>query len=184
MIGCNELRRCAYATDRLAVAEWQLSELERDLPGVVCDVLTTATTRFLPSLWQGDYTVESAEEWIRERSEDSNLVIFLALEIESGEALGFLFVNVFRDVDAEDDPLVNIGYVLAESKWGQGFATELVRGFVGWCRNQPWILGLVAGVAREHNLSASVLLKNEFLRQDDLVFNDDVAYLLPLRNLS
>ena len=57
---------------------------------------------------------------------------------------------------------VRLGYLLAEDAWGQGYASELVEAFVGWCRQHPPIASIVGGVARDNVASARVLTKSGF----------------------
>jgi ribosomal-protein-alanine N-acetyltransferase len=56
---------------------------------------------------------------------------------------------------------VPIGYLLAESAWGQGYASELLEGFVDWCTTAD-ISSVIGGVARENVASRRVLEKNGF----------------------
>ena len=58
---------------------------------------------------------------------------------------------------------VRLGYLLAETAWGSGLASELVCGFVDWCRRQE-IASIVGGVGSENIASRRVLEKNGFTR--------------------
>ena len=58
---------------------------------------------------------------------------------------------------------MRLGYVVAESVWGRGFATELVAGLVEWSRSEPSIRTISAGVAPTNEASIRVLDKNGFL---------------------
>lgn len=58
-------------------------------------------------------------------------------------------------------PELRIGYLVAESFWGFGYATELVRGMVGWARGRS-PLSLMAGVAADNVPSRRVLEKCGF----------------------
>ena len=56
-----------------------------------------------------------------------------------------------------------MGYVIAESAWGKGFATEVVAGLADWCRDNGTIRSLIGGVADRNGASARVLRKNGFV---------------------
>ncbi len=53
---------------------------------------------------------------------------------------------------------VRLGYLLAERGWGRGMASELVAGFVGWCRENG-VVSISGGVAIDNPASARVLVK-------------------------
>jgi RimJ/RimL family protein N-acetyltransferase len=57
---------------------------------------------------------------------------------------------------------LRLGYLLAESAWGRGLGTELVAGFVEWCRATPRIRSIAGGVELHNVGSARVLAKNGF----------------------
>jgi len=153
---------CDFETARLRVGDWHSVSFgpRRDLAVVVAEMLTPAATRSLPPVWHGDYSLDRAREWIAERDEES--VTLLATDRESGEALGLVIVF---EVDGADDGGgvdLRLGYLFSESAWGRGLATELVEGFVGWCRAQPSIRSITGGVASDNVASARVLTKNGF----------------------
>jgi ribosomal-protein-alanine N-acetyltransferase len=57
---------------------------------------------------------------------------------------------------------VRLGYLVSEASWGQGFASELVDGFIGWCRKHTSISSIAGGVAPDNPASKRVLEKNGF----------------------
>ena len=77
--------------------------------------------------------------------------------IRTGDAfLGALMLGV-------NPPEVRLGYLLTQSQWGKGYATELVKGLVATLRaHAP--LTLIAGVAPRNEASYSVLLKAGFVQ--------------------
>ena len=153
------LARCAFDTERLHAAAWQAGDLPADLPGRVATVLTEATTRFLPPDWHGDYDDARARRWIEER--DAEGPTLLVTERAGGETVGL--VILFEEPRAGGSLIdVRLGYVIAESQWGRGLASELVAGLVGWCREDPGVASIAGGVEADNAASASVLLKNGF----------------------
>ncbi len=67
-----------------------------------------------------------------------------------------------RSGDDSHPAEVRVGYVLAESAWGQGYASELLCGFVAqWDARRP-AARLLAGVDRDNAASRRVLEKAGF----------------------
>lgn len=126
---------------------------------VVRAVLTPQVTRSLPPTWQGAYTEARARDWIEDR--DSEGPTLLVVERSSGGPVGLM---ILYEEDPETEGVkVRLGYVLAESAWGRGLGSELVRGFVEWCR-AAGVASIVGGVERENIPSRRVLEKNGFVR--------------------
>ncbi len=59
---------------------------------------------------------------------------------------------------------VRIGYVIAETSWGRGLATELLSGLVDWMRIEPSIHTLTGGVDLTNHASVRVMENNGFHR--------------------
>ena len=177
MIGKN----CTFESDRLLVTPWHLIEshqwLEISLESVVVDLLTESVTRLLPPPWQGDYTAERAREWIEERdSEGSTLLI---VEKSSKEPIGLMILFAAEDgADVE----MRIGFLFAESTWGKGFASELLGGFIDWCRTQPVIKSIAGGVAPDNMASKRVMEKHGFrsVEAESEAGDEDELYRLEL----
>jgi RimJ/RimL family protein N-acetyltransferase len=156
-------RSYGFETHRLRVDAWHAAAPADGsgpaLPDVVVSLLSPAVTRALPVEWQGSYSRSRAEAWIAERDADGPTL--LALERSSRNATGLV---ILHESDAADGSGVDVhlGYVLAESAWGQGLGSELVEGLVSWCRGQPEIHTLIAGVAAENPASVRILEKNGF----------------------
>lgn len=168
--------RCAFETERLTVAEWRIDP-PADLPSRVATVLTATTTSFLPPDWQGDYSEDRARTWIAERDAESPTL--LVTDRASGTTVGLVILfEEPRPESTDAEPAiearpaepgsldVRLGYVLAESQWGRGLASELVAGLVGWCRGQPAIASIAGGVEVDNAASARVLTKNGFTLVD------------------
>ena len=68
---------------------------------------------------------------------------------------------------------------LAEAVWGGGVASELIRGFVGWCERNN-VASIVGGVERGNVASRRVLEKNGFVcdpTEDDAGSEEDIFRL-------
>ena len=123
-------------------------------------MLTESVTRSLPISWQGSYTVDRARIWIEER--DNEGAALLVVDKSTVQPVGLI---VLFETEAESKGCieVRIGYMLSEWTWGKGIASELLGGFVGWCRGHASIFSIVGGVAQENFASRRVLEKNGFM---------------------
>lgn len=61
---------------------------------------------------------------------------------------------------------LRLGYLIVESRWGRGYATELLQGLVEWVRIAPF-RRIVAGVASDNVASKRVLEKSGFVRHGE-----------------
>lgn len=156
------LRSCSFATDRLVVDDWSRlltgdsSEALRN--GFVMALLSDAVTRDLPPEWQGRYDMDRAASWFAERQREST--VLLIANRSDHHPVGLLILSESEHKDGTSD--IRVGYVITESDWGKGFATEVVGGLVNWCRDHGAIRSLIGGVGERHGASARVLHKNGF----------------------
>lgn len=150
-----------YSTDRLLVKEWHSFTSddwqEQDLAVIVKSILTPQVTFSLPPSWQGSYTLERALAWIAER--DNEGITLLAVEKSSVNAVGIIIL--FESAKDKYGSDMRLGYMLAESSWGKGFASELVNGFIIWCQDNN-IKSVTAGVEKDNIASKRVLEKCGF----------------------
>lgn len=185
-------RRCAFSTARLRVAEWHSMWPEGDggatgagagaagagaepLAATVCRVLTAKTTAALPPAWQGEYSLERAVGWIKERDaeKESATLLVEASPACTGAAkwtgVGLLILFEMPNDLGVGASELRLGYVLAEDSWGKGLASELVSGLVTWCRARDAadaIGSIAGGVAKSNPASARVLEKAGFSPSD------------------
>lgn len=153
-----------FDTARLRVGTWH-DVAERggfDLVEAVADLLTEATTQGLPEAWRGDFTNERAAAWVAERDGESPTL--LAVDSESGRSVGLVIVHAEPLEESLFD--LRIGYVVGESFWTMGLATELVGGLVAWARRHDSVRTLTGGVAATNRASARVLVKNGFVKTE------------------
>jgi len=160
---------CSFETERLLVGAWHAHAaaggLQKGLERVVANLLTAAVTRTLPPSWQGDYPLSRARAWIAERDNDGTTL--LVMEKSSRQPVGLVILHEVASQQSDDGIEVRLGYLLAEPVWGQGLATELVRGLVGWCRRQDGLTALAGGVDADHPASMRVLERNGFRPVED-----------------
>ncbi len=157
------LAECEFETEHLLVKEWHSlspsNREERELASVVAEMLTQRVTRALPASWQGDYTAERARGWIRERDDEGTTL--LAVAKSSGRAVGLLLATA-GESGADGGVEVRLGYLVSQEAWGRGIASELVTGFVLWCRSQPLLASIAGGVEATNAVSVRVLEKAGF----------------------
>lgn len=151
-------KSCSFNTDRLIVKEWHaLSDSDIYMAQAVVTILTPRVTQSLPEGWQGEYTVDRASRWIAERDQEG--ATLLVLDVASKTPIGLIIL--FESEEKGVGRCVRIGYMLAESAWGRGYGSELLKGFVDWCRTVD-ISSIIGGVARDNLASRRVLEKNGF----------------------
>lgn len=148
-----------FATERLDVSPWdaRLDDAE-DRPGFVAalaDLLAPDVTRYLPPAWQIAPKSEDMDGWIAARRAVS--AIACVHERESGALAGLLVTRA-----GGTDEALTVGYLFGTGHWGRGYATELVRGVIGWAGRNGYAR-LEAGVEPDNAASASVLLKTGFV---------------------
>jgi RimJ/RimL family protein N-acetyltransferase len=147
-----------------------------DLAELVTTALTETTTTALPSDWHGDFTLDRAQRWIVER--DAESATLLAVERATDDAIGLV---ILIEMAGEQPPTIDlrIGYVIAESEWGRGLASELVGGLAEWARSKEPIETISGGVAEDNHSSARVLTRNGFSAAPDPP-HGDMIYVLRL----
>ncbi len=162
----SALEACRFVTERLAVAPWHdaADRLGLQLDLVVTDLLTPATTSHLPDGWRGAFDRVRAADWIRERDAESPTL--LVVDADSRAVAGLL---ILQELGIGGNPRrteVRIGYIIEESEWGRGYATELVRGLVEWTREHPSIGAIAGGVGPDNPASVRVLERNGFVAEE------------------
>jgi len=96
--------------------------------------------------------------------DDKDATTLRARSLSTGESIGLLIL--FEEPLANTDrAALRIGYLITEAARGQGFATELVTGFVEWCRKRPWVASISGGVEPDNVASAVVLTRTGFVLQ-------------------
>lgn len=150
---------CNFETNRLLGNQWSCqhatSDQAEELAIALAAMLTERVTRPLPQTWHGPYTRERARQWLDERASEG--IVVPVLERSTGRLVGLV---VATDVHERE---VRLGYIVAEDMWGRGCASEIVDGFVGWCRGEDAISSIAAGVGKDNPASIRVLEKNGFV---------------------
>ena len=160
-----DLSACAFETEQLVVREWHSfppgDDGKEDIATFIAAMLTEPVTRSLPPIWQGAYSVERARHWIEERDEEGTTL--LVVDKLTLQPIGLLLLFQGERKGGGGEVEVRLGYMLSEQSWGKGIASELVHGFVNWCRGESSISSIAGGVADDNPASKRVLEKNGFL---------------------
>jgi ribosomal-protein-alanine N-acetyltransferase len=168
-------RTCRFETSRLAIDDWHRfpssGNDEDRLPEFVCKLLSPAVTASLPAAWQGDYSLQRARTWIEDRDKES--VVSLVAYRASGLPAGLI---ILADSAWPD---VHIGFLLLQSEWGKGLATELVQGLVKWCQASA-VRTIVGGTAFDNLPSQRILEKSGFARKTEQPGDTEYHYELRL----
>jgi len=129
---------------------------EADMLAAIIELLTPKVVESLPVYFRNVNSIVKAQEWLNKMVSDSRL--FKVKETDTNTITGFVFVFVGNNKDA------HIGYLLGESYWGKGYATELLKGLVGFIKHENKIERLIAGVATNNIVSSKLLHKLGFVK--------------------
>ena len=161
------LSTCEFETERLLVKEWHSLVPDdwrhNELEDVVVGLLTPAVVRSLPPAWQQICTTARARTWINDRDKEGTTLLVIDKAVRDVVGLLILLETQLAEGSGKE---VRLGYLLSQDVWGQGMASELVNGFVSWCRGQSSISCISAGVAVDNPASNRVLEKTGFRRVD------------------
>lgn len=165
--------QCNFKTKRLMIKSLIENNVEKSqkkkLAKEVLSILTPEVTEFLPDSWQEINSINDSYKWLDERHEESTfLTVRLLL---TGELVGLIFLYEPEIQEKYFDLM--FGYLFAETSWGKGYATELIKGLVKCCKNTGNIKSLSGGVAIKNVGSVKVLEKCGFkyLKQDSTAGN-------------
>lgn len=153
-----------FTTKRLIVKKWHSFEPkelnEQDLVTIMEKILVPEITKTFPPMLRGKYDRERTKAWIQERDSESKTL--LAVEKETKKPIGL--VNFFRVGNSAEGTYLRLGYLVSKVMWNNGLATELVDGFIHWCKENN-ISTVLAGVEPDNIASIRVLEKNNFLTE-------------------
>ncbi len=148
-----------FSTQRLSVSHWKdhlaQPHLRRKLADDLAALLIPAVLKNLPPPMQ--LRDRNISAWIEARHAESD--ILLVRQGTDNELIGLMVLAV--DTESDPPPSVHIGYLIGETAWGNGYASELLKGLQTEVSSGP-AMRLVAGVDRDNPASARVLQKAGF----------------------
>ncbi|GAB2510726.1 GNAT family N-acetyltransferase [Microbulbifer agarilyticus] len=151
-----------FETSRLLVTELPADSAASgrvELLDEIPKILTPAVVSHLPPHFSGITFPEDAKVWLARMCAESHLLL-ITTRIDK-TPVGFLFVHVNQENDA------HIGFLLRESHWGQGLASELLRGFIDEVRERRALRTLIGGVSLENIQSQRLFDKLAFSKRLD-----------------
>ncbi|OBY24432.1 GNAT family N-acetyltransferase [Leisingera sp. JC1] len=135
-------------TGRLRAAPWQ------DLTAAeLAGLFAPKVVQWLPDGFQAQGSDQSRREFLAAVSQQAEVA---ALCNAAGEGVGLIILSF----PEEGSSIRNLGYLFAESAWGQGLASELIGGLQAHFRGSG--VTLSGGVMQENAASARVLQKSGF----------------------
>lgn len=144
-----------FRTDRLVVRPWKAG----DLDAAFAMNRDPEVTRYLPD-YMACATLDEARAWLDTRiarhDPSSGLGFWAAVEAESGTVVGGA---VLDHAPIGGGNPVEIGYYVARSAWGKGYATELAAGLLRYGFETLGLDRIVAVIIPENAASARVLEK-------------------------
>lgn len=149
-----------YKTHRLGVSELFSAGLEGEnsaLLSQIVSVLTPEVVENLPGYFHGINTPDAAAEWLEKVLAEGQV---LSVRYQHCYDLaGFIFLY------GSEAQAVHIGYLLKQSEWGKGLASEMLDGLVQFAELKTNWKCLVAGVDSANVASVRLLEKLNFIRQ-------------------
>ena len=143
-----------FGTEWLAVAHWAdtiaVPVARRGLVKQLPNLLTPDVIAHLPPFF--DLTDQNIDQWIDARDAESD--IYMIREIGTDAIIGLMFLTPPFNND------IHLGYLLGQTAWGKGYASELLSGLVLHVPKTGF--RLLGGVGRENPASAHVLRKTGF----------------------
>jgi len=114
----------------------------------------------LTDVFPHPYTILSAEEFIDFcNKEQRNL--YLCIDI-ANECIGIISLSLKKDVRHKTG---EIGYWLAQSFWGQGIMSKVIKAFVNFCFTNYDLERIEANVYEWNTASLKILEKNGFTKE-------------------
>lgn len=107
-----------FTSDRLGFRPWSLA----DIPAMHTINSDPQVMRFFPSLPSLEQTTNFVER-MQGQQERNGYCYFATERLEDGQLVGFIGLAE-QTYEADFTPCVDIGWRLAQSAWGKGYATE------------------------------------------------------------
>ncbi len=153
----------AFNTPRLAILT-VAPPLLNDPPAptllnTIVKILTPTVTASLPSYFSNVHSPSQAKIWLEKITSDSELLAITAQD--SHTIMGFIFIH------ESDNGCAQLGYLLGEEYWQQGFAKECLSGLLTHCQIFKRYRTFTAGVDKDNIASANLLVKMGFKREND-----------------
>ncbi|HIF9356560.1 TPA: GNAT family N-acetyltransferase [Photobacterium damselae] len=157
-----------YQTSRLTVSQiLDADSFTNDKANIeaILAVLTPSVVEHLPSYFHHIATAQQAKDWLQQLTQES--LVFAVYDKQMQLLIGFVFIYV------DEAEQAHIGYLLSETVWRRGYAFELLFGLIQHAKEHTSWQALIAGVARDNQASAHLLVKLGFVfqaKEQDVMF--------------
>lgn len=122
----------------------------------ITELLTPKVVGSLPPYFRNINSLSDAQNWYKKIVSENRL--FMVKHTGTNATIGFVFVFVENDTDA------HVGYLLGESYWSKGYATELLKGLIDFIIHENKIKRFIAGVDTNNTVSSKLLHKLGFVK--------------------
>ncbi len=167
-----------FTTDRLDVQQWSdritKPDGKRDLIAALKSIMTPTVLADLPPSMQLSRAKGAIAAWIAARAGESDVY---TISEKNGDLIGLLILAIPNPQAPR--PEVHLGYLLAQTAWENGYASELVLSLVQTLQHST-PLRLIGGVARRNPASARVLIKAGFVLQPGQAETETDSFALTL----
>ena len=155
--------RCHFKTARLSVENVYPNYTDTASEPIIAKnlllLLTPEVTQELPKSWQNITRAEQAIAWWQTQLNEGVVLVIKTQTDDRINGLLFLYEAIKNGQLSGD---VHLGYLLKQSAWGKGYASELLAGLIGWAKQDRQINKLISGVSPSNKASMRVLEKNGF----------------------
>ena len=170
----------SFKTERLVVQHWaehlKNPALRKKLAADLQPVLTSVVLRHLPDPLHISNAPHAIHDWMSAREDESTV-----LTVRHAADHALLGLVILADMPGDGGQTeVHLGYLLAETAWGIGYATEIISGLIGWYKKEKPDVTLIGGVEKDNPASARVLEKCGFRVAPNLSSDTADMYCLTL----
>jgi RimJ/RimL family protein N-acetyltransferase len=148
-----------FETERFIVREWRLDDIDAAFEIYRNDNVQRFLARGTGHIEQSE-TLAQLERWRAKYLVHPGFGFWVMVEKSSGEIAGSVALQPLPD--GSD---IEVGYHLAESAWGKGYATEIARGAVRYGFEQKGLERIV-GVCMPENLASFRVLQKAGLTHE------------------
>ena len=150
----------SFETKRLSIIPWRQHESSNDkLIKAVGFITTNNVLKTLPPSWQNLDSLPTIKNWIVEREKESHCLAIV--HKSENKMIGILLLNKPSEKDKYID--LRVGYLIAETYWKKGFASELIMGLCQLCKEDGRVDTIIGGVDPTNLGSIKVLTRNGFV---------------------
>lgn len=141
-----------FKTQRLRIAPFEHHPNQQILAQILT-ILSPPVVERLPPYFHELTTLHDVQKWLDKLHSESQLLGIYQQSQNAQTLIGFVFVSQTQLNEA------NLGYLLAQQQWGQGYGKECIQGLLKFYDSQGALTHLHAGVDAD-NLPSSKLLQS------------------------